>query len=158
MTPLLTTNIEHGLCAGAAAACFAVLLNVPLRTLLGCALTGLLAYEVRSLLMAAGLADIIGANLCASLFVSLSSVAWGRRLRAPAVVFVMPGIIPLIPGALAFRTIVGVAGAVGGRAGTDDAALVVVALNGLRTALATAALATGVAVPSMLLRPKRRIL
>jgi uncharacterized membrane protein YjjB (DUF3815 family) len=158
MMGAIVGSLEHAAWAGVAASCFAILLNVPRRALLACALTGLLAYEVRSVVTSTGLADGTVASLGASLLVSLSSVGWGRRLRAPAIVFVLPGIIPLIPGALAFRTIVGLVRILDGRLDEPGSVLLSVSLNGLRTAFVTAALASGVALPSMLLRRKRPIL
>lgn len=152
------TMLDNGLWAGAAAACFAVLLNVPRRALFACALTGVLAYETRAVLVATGLSSPVAASFVAANVVTLLSMAWGRRLHAPAVVFVMPSVIPLIPGALAFRTISDLMAVLGARPEAHPKALSEVATSGLRTALITAALAAGVAVPSMLLRRNRPIL
>jgi uncharacterized membrane protein YjjB (DUF3815 family) len=158
VTDALVAGLEHGLWAGIAAVCFGVLLNVPPRTVLACGVTGLLAYDARSLLLAVGIATALPANLFASIAVSLLSIAWGRILCAPAIVFVIPGVIPLIPGALAFRTIVGLMAVLDVAGDAQQRALTEAAANGLRTISIVAALAIGVAVPSMLLRPRRPML
>jgi len=149
---------ERGLWAAAAAVCFAVLFNVPRRALLGCAVTGLLGYVTRAVLVASGSAGLVPASLLAAMTVSLVGVACGRRLHAPAVIFVIPGIIPLIPGALAFRTIVDVMSLLEAGPETREAAISAAAISALRTTLIGAALATGVAVPSMLFRRNRPML
>ncbi len=158
MSSPILDMIDHGLWAGAAAICFAVLLNVPVRALAACGLTGLLGYETRTLLTATEQVTSAPASLVAAVLVSLFGVACGRKLHAPAVIFVIPGIIPLVPGALAYRTIAGLMSALSATAETQQAAVAAVVENALRTTVITAALATGVALPSMLLRRRRPML
>ena len=79
---------------------------------------------------------------------------WGRRLHAPALVFVIPGVIPLVPGALAFRTVKELL-TLTAQSRHDDAALLAsVVTNGFKAMLVTGAMALGVALPSLLLRSK----
>jgi uncharacterized membrane protein YjjB (DUF3815 family) len=151
----LLSGLEHGLWAGAAAACFAVLFNVPVRALLACGFTGLLGHVSRSLFVVSGLMGTVPASLLAATAVSLLGVAFGRRLRAPAVIFVIPGIIPLVPGALAFRTIVDVVSLLEAGPEAQQVAITAAAVSAIRTTLIGAALATGVAFPSLLLRRNR---
>jgi len=149
---------ENGLWAGTAAVGFAVLMNVPVRALVACGATGCAGFVVRSLLLATGAANVVSASFVAAIGVSLVGVGLGRRLRAPAVVFVIPGIIPLIPGALAFRTIMDVMAVLDTEGEAQSRVLTLAAAGAVRTTLVTAALAAGVAVPSMVLHRKRPML
>ncbi len=157
MTPTLLATFEHALWAGVAALCFAVLFNVPLRALFACGLTGMLGHATRSLLVTAAVSSA-SASLVAAVVVSLFGFACGRRMRAPAVIFVIPGIIPLVPGALAFRAMLGMIALLDAAPEQQQAALASAWVDSIRTTLITAALATGVAVPSMLLRRSRPML
>jgi uncharacterized membrane protein YjjB (DUF3815 family) len=73
-------------------------------------------------------------------------------------VFVIPGIIPLVPGELAFRTIVDVMSLLEAGPEAQQVAIAASAVSAIRTTLIGAALATGVAVPSMLFRRSRPML
>jgi uncharacterized membrane protein YjjB (DUF3815 family) len=150
--------MEHALWAGTAAASFAVLLNVPIRALLPCSVTGLAGYLARTMLTSAGAANPVSASFLAADVVSLLGVAFGRAFRAPAIVFVIPGVIPLIPGALAFRTIAGLMDVFDTAGSMQEQALTAAGVAGLRTIMVTAALAAGVAVPGMILRRRRPML
>jgi len=67
----------------------------------------------------------------------------------------VPGVIPLVPGALAFRTMAALLTLTDEGAAADPQVLVTVSVNGIRAVLITLAIAFGVAVPSLLLRRKR---
>jgi uncharacterized membrane protein YjjB (DUF3815 family) len=82
---------------------FAMLFAVPLRRLLACILAGVVAYA------ADRLATQYGAPLALAMFsggmaVGVLAEALARLLRAPSSIFSIPGIITLVPGGLAFRT------------------------------------------------------
>jgi len=83
---------------------------------------------------------------------SVVGIAFGRLIRAPALVFVIPAAIRLIPGKLALRTMVDVLSLYVRRplhvGGGDCAA----GVGGLRTMLITVAMAGGIPVPSLVLR------
>ncbi len=150
--------VEHAFWAGVAASAFAILFNVPPRTLSACFASGFVGYAVRALLVATGHFGTPPATLFAAVSVTLFSTWCGRRLRAPAVVFVIPGAIPMVPGALAFRTLADMLTMLNARADAQQEAFVAAMINGTRTALVTAALATGIAVPSLLLRRNRAMM
>jgi uncharacterized membrane protein YjjB (DUF3815 family) len=150
--------MEDSLWAAAAATSFAVLLNVPVRALLPCTVTGLAGFLARTILTTAGAANPVSASFLAADVVSLLSVAFGRALRAPAIVFVIPGVIPLIPGALAFRTVAGLLDVFDNAGSMQEHVLTAAAVAGLRTIMVTAALAAGVAVPGMILRRRKPML
>lgn len=155
MMSIVVDALEHALWAGLAALSFATLFNVPPTMLAGCALSGTVGYAVRALLVALGEWGVPPATLLAAFCVGLVGTWCGRKLRAPAVVFVIPGIIPMVPGALAFRTLGEVLTMLNTTGQAQQTAFVDAMISLTRTALVTAALATGVAVPSLLLRRHR---
>jgi uncharacterized membrane protein YjjB (DUF3815 family) len=151
----LATFLESIWWAGIAAFGFAVLFNVPRRTLLACALSGSFAFAVRILLVEFKLLPFEAATLVAATSVSFLGVAFGRFWRAPALVFIIPGVIPMVPGALAFRTMIDVLVLTADPTTANAAAMTAAAVNGIKMLLITGALAGGVAVPSLLLRRHR---
>jgi uncharacterized membrane protein YjjB (DUF3815 family) len=147
--------LQNMLWAGVAAFGFAVLFNVPIRTLLVCVLSGAIAYAVRTTLVESGLLTTEAATLIAASAVSFLGVIFGRLWRAPALVFVVPGVIPMVPGALAFRTMIDILMLTTDTIKDNDVLLTAVAVNSIKTLLIVGALAGGVAVPSLLLRRHR---
>ncbi|WNG48809.1 threonine/serine exporter family protein [Archangium minus] len=124
---------------------FAVLFDVPRRALLPCALVGAVGYAVRggSVLLAPALPPE-GAMFLAGFAIVLLSEPISYALRMPTSIFVIPGFIPLVPGVLAFRTVLELA-AQDYTAGT--ATLV-------QTALRVGALAAGIGTSQALTRRK----
>ena len=148
-------ELEQSIWAGVAALGFAVLFNVPPRRLWVCALNGTLAFAARAGLVGVQLGSLELSSLYAAGLISFLSVFWGRRFHAPALVFVIPGVIPLVPGALAFRTVRDLL-ALTSQARHDDAVLLASAVtHGLQAILVTGAMTLGVALPSLVLRSKK---
>ena len=141
--------------AGIAALGFAILFNVPKRTLFACTLSGALAYAVRTALTNSGLMGVEAATLIGAAAVGFLGVPFGRHWHAPAIIFVIPGVIPLIPGALAFRTMIDLLTLTTSKTGVDGTLLAGTAVNGLKTILIVGGIAGGVAMPSLLLRRYR---
>jgi uncharacterized membrane protein YjjB (DUF3815 family) len=146
--------MQNSIWAGLAAVGFALLFNVPRRTLFGCTLAGALGYAVRSLLLELGLVGIETGTLLAATFVSVLGVVFGRVWRVPAVVFAVPGLIPFVPGSLAFRAVSDLLTLTTG-AVADDTLLMKAVVSTLKSILIVGAIAAGVAVPSLLLRRDR---
>ncbi len=87
--------------AGAMSAfAFAVLIRVPRRDLLFAALAGFLSGFVYG---AAGALGAITQVLLAAVAAGVLSEILARVRRAPATVYLMPGLIPLVPGLLAYH-------------------------------------------------------
>ncbi len=146
---------ENAAWAGVAALGFAVLFNVPVRTLFGCALSGATAYAIRTLLTESGMAGIEAATLVGAISVAFMGVALGRIWHVPAPVFIIPGVIPMIPGSLAFKTMIGILELVTSDSGIDQTLFVETAVNTMKTMLIVGAIASGIAVPRLLLRRHR---
>ncbi len=81
---------------------FAVLIRVPRHDLFLAALAGLLSGFVYAAAGAIGLHDIAQVLLAALAAGGLSEIL-ARLRRAPATVYLMPGLIPLVPGLLAYH-------------------------------------------------------
>lgn len=147
--------LQNGFWAGVAALGFAILFNVPLRTLAGCIIGGIIAYSVRALTAQFTPLGVEAATLVAATVVGFLGVLFGRRWHAPAAVFVVPGVIPLIPGSLAFRTMIDILVLTTGAGGDNTFLLEQATINGIKTVLIVSALAGGIALPSLFLRRYR---
>lgn len=85
---------------------FAVLFNVPRRALPLCALVGAAGYLWRhGLPLLAPHLPAEGAMFAGGVIISLLAEPCARALRVPSSIFVIPGFIPLVPGVVAFRTV-----------------------------------------------------
>ncbi|MBO9204284.1 MULTISPECIES: threonine/serine exporter family protein [Niastella] len=92
---------------GCAAFGFAILFNVPRKYLatvwIGGALVGLIKYGVLLYISS----SIILATFVAALVVGIYSVVIARIRREPPMILTIPTVIPLVPGAFAYRTMYG---------------------------------------------------
>lgn len=86
-----------------ATACFGVIFNVPPKTIPACGFVGAIGWVIYYLLIEFGLDDVrssfIGA-FAVSLFANFSS----RKFKMPMIIFSVCGIIPLVPGGIAYNT------------------------------------------------------
>lgn len=149
--------LEDALWSAIAAGGFAILFNVPARALPGAMLTGAAGHASRTLLMQLGmgieLASLIGAFIIGLLGFGLS--VW---MRSPRLLFTITGVIPMVPGVFAYRTVIGIISIVS--ASTSDAGPVLVeaTINGIKTTLILMALAAGIAAPTLLFFRRRRLI
>jgi uncharacterized membrane protein YjjB (DUF3815 family) len=93
----------HLIFAFLATIAYGVLFNVPPHTLIGGGMIGMSGWFVVSLATSAGLAEI-PAVLIAGFCVATVSQWLARLRKLPSTNFSIPGIIPLVPGAMAYRT------------------------------------------------------
>ena len=93
--------IEQAITSFIASMAFGVLFNVPRKALLQCGLTGMFGW-----LIYWGLAnyevDIIVSTLVAAFVVAIVSQIFSRTRKMPIILFNIAGIIPLVPGGLAY--------------------------------------------------------
>jgi uncharacterized membrane protein YjjB (DUF3815 family) len=120
---------------------FAVLFNAPRRALLLCALNGGIAFVSRRLVLDQG-ASLELATLIAALGIGLVGELGARALRTPALIFKVTGFIPLVPGALSYRTVFEI---INGNYADGLA-------TGLRTGMLAAAIAGGIGTITALFR------
>ncbi len=147
---ILSVLARDALWAGIAAVGFGFLFNVPRRYLPVCALLGAAGFTVRHLLTLFGASIEVG-TLAGAVIVGLGGYTAGRQMQAPTTIFTITGSIPMVPGVFAYRTMLAllqVTTAAQGEAGRliEDAGV-----NAIRTGIVLAALAIGIAFPSMLL-------
>ncbi|MBR3503062.1 MAG: threonine/serine exporter family protein [Clostridia bacterium] len=83
--------------------CFALLFHIPKRCLLSASFTGMAGYGVYMACLALW-HSAIGANFIGALAVAVLAEILARRQEAPAVIFSLMGIVPLVPGAGLYRT------------------------------------------------------
>ncbi|GMK40357.1 membrane protein [Paenibacillus sp. CCS19] len=83
-----------------AAAAFGVLFQVPKQTLLPCGVTGMVGW-VAYVLLDRWL-DAVPSTLIAALVVTVAAQLFARTYRIPVIVFSVAGIIPLVPGGVAY--------------------------------------------------------
>ena len=82
---------------------FAVFFNVPKKALIPSGIVGAIVWSLFYYIIQISGIDIL-ANFIAALLVSYMSEILARKLKQPAVVFIIPGIIPLVPGLGMYNT------------------------------------------------------
>ncbi len=82
--------------------CFAILFRVPSRELVHAAAVGLLAWLTVQAMQS--VANPVAGGLSGAAVASLASEILARQRRCPVTLFLIPGIIPLVPGGKAYTT------------------------------------------------------
>lgn len=82
---------------------FSVIIEAPRQYLPYCGLVGAAGWFVY--LVSTGSAGIVLANFFGALAASLISHIFARIFKAPVTVFLIPGILPLVPGAALYRCV-----------------------------------------------------
>ncbi|HYY26799.1 MAG TPA: threonine/serine exporter family protein, partial [Chthoniobacterales bacterium] len=148
--PLKILSIpEDALFSWMAALGYLFLFNVPTRIAWASVLCGAASHTIRTFCVHLGI-DLISGTLIGALAVGLLAQGFSRYFRAPAVAFAFPGVVAMIPGAFAFRAVIGTLEIVHAGAAastgllTETLALVATCL------LMVAAIAVGIAVPVIL--------
>jgi uncharacterized membrane protein YjjB (DUF3815 family) len=145
--------LEKGFWAGFAALGFAILFNVPQRTLLIIwamgALGGLLKFLLLGLEVNIVLASLAGASL-----IGVLSVYAAHNKHAPPLVFSIPSVIPMVPGVFAYRMMLGCMELVGTSSNSETylKTLAETTNNGLKAIFILIALSAGVAIPMLVTR------
>lgn len=90
--------IIQGISAFFATAAFAILFYLPKKYLIHAGMTGSFGWVIYLMIKQMG-DDKVLANFIATLFVALVSHILARVYRTPVTMFLIPGVIPLVPGA-----------------------------------------------------------
>ncbi|MEF9992714.1 MAG: threonine/serine exporter family protein [Romboutsia sp.] len=93
----------HFFFASVATIGFSVFFNAPLKALLPAGVTGGIGWSIYVYLFGIS-SNSIFSNFIAAIAVSLLSEILARKLKQPAILFVIPGIIPLVPGLGMYNT------------------------------------------------------
>ena len=153
MSPDILQVLHHTACGGLAAAGFGVLFNIGFRTLAWCAVSGALALAVRTVALQSG-GSLVAASFIAALAVGAAAHLLETRIGVSSNALAVVGCIPMIPGAVAARAILGLF-AVTAQPTTASADAFFAALeDALRVAFTIGALGTGVAIPTLLMRAR----
>lgn len=86
-----------------ATACFGVIFNVPRRGILICGLVGSIGWTVYYSLMQIGVAEV-QATFLGAFAVAIVAQIFARKFKMPMIIFNVSGIIPLVPGGIAYNT------------------------------------------------------
>lgn len=101
---MIVELIVNGICAFAGATAFAVLFNVPRHFYIGCGITGAAGWCVYLILEEyTGVSTAI-ASFCGTLVVVLMSRMLTVRMKCPITIFLVSGVIPMVPGAGIYYT------------------------------------------------------
>jgi len=137
-----------------AASGFALLFNVPVRTIPVCALCGALGHGFRTFLVSQGM-PVEAGSLAGATLVGLMGEYLSHKVHTPASVFTIPGVIPMVPGTYAFRTMLGVIKLTNVEPDRSAEVLSQTFIYGIRTGLILGGLALGIAVTSLLFKKHR---
>lgn len=153
MSPDVLQVLHHTACGGLAAVGFGVLFNAEFRTLIWCAVSGALALAVRTVALQSG-GSLVAASFVAALAVGAAAQILQSRIRVTGRVLEVAGCIPMIPGAIAARAILGLFAITAQPATASGDAFFSALEHALLVAFTIGALGTGVAIPSLLMRAR----
>ncbi|MBC7914209.1 MAG: threonine/serine exporter family protein [Pyrinomonadaceae bacterium] len=144
--------LEKGLWFGVAAAGFAVLFNVPARTLSSIFILGAIGGLTKTYLIHFDY-NVVISTLAGATIVGFLSIPFAHKIHSPPPIFAIPAVIPMVPGILAYRMMLGLINL----AGTIDPETYSQVLsetinNGLKVMLILMSLAGGVAIPMLITR------
>lgn len=144
--------IEKFLWSGTAALGFAVLFNVPPRTLLSIFAIGAAGGVVRAVFLQAELNAVLAA-LAGATLVGVLSISAAHNKHSPPLVFAIPAVIPMVPGLLAYRMMIGLIKLSGTLPPEAYSGVLYETVNSaLRVMFILMSLAGGVAIPMLLSR------
>ncbi|WP_270330821.1 threonine/serine exporter family protein [Lapidilactobacillus dextrinicus] len=83
---------------------FAIMINIPRRALNACGLCGMAGWLTFWLLYQVGSGRMV-ANVMGSLILGVMGLYFARKKKMPAILFNIPGIVPLVPGATAYQAV-----------------------------------------------------
>jgi uncharacterized membrane protein YjjP (DUF1212 family) len=144
---------EDALFSALAALGYLFLFNVPGRIAWACVVCGVASHTTRTLCGHLGV-DIVSGTLIGALAAGFLAQGFARHFRAPAVSFAFPGVVAMIPGAFAFRVVIGCLQIVGAGAGAATALVTETLALAVSCLLMVAAIAIGIAAPLILTKNK----
>ena len=145
--------LEKGFWAGFAALGFAILFNVPQRALVMIWAMGALGGITKFFLLNLDV-NIVLASLAGATLIGILSVYAAHNKQAPPLVFSTPSVIPMVPGAFAYRMMLGCMTLAGTPTNSQAYVntLADTASNGLKAFFILIALSAGVAIPMLVTR------
>lgn len=101
---MIALFLANGICAFAGSAAFAILFNVPKHFYIGCGITGAAGWWVYLLVEQYTELSTAIASFCGTLVVVLLSRILTVRMKCPITIFLVSGVIPMVPGAGIYYT------------------------------------------------------
>ncbi len=131
---------------------FAMLFSVPKRALVTCVAIGAATHALRAVLVEGHVVGLEAATLLVSIGAGFAAILAARAHRIlPVTVFSSVGLIPMVPGSLAYHTVINSVRFV--TTGDPKSDFVMTALRpGLQVALLLGGMGIGLAIPLMLVR------
>ncbi|MGE7091173.1 threonine/serine exporter family protein [Lysinibacillus sp. NPDC048646] len=85
-----------------ATAGIAIIFNVPRKTLFHCGFVGVVGWLIYFVLTEHEM-DVVNASFFGSFVVAIVAHLYARRFKMPMIIFIVAGIIPLVPGGMAYN-------------------------------------------------------
>ncbi len=147
-----TVLLESWIWFGIAAVGFAVLFNVPKRTLLPIFLMAALGGTLK-LILVQNTENVVLGTLCGAVLVGFLSIYAAHLRHSPPFVFAIPSVIPMVPGSFAYHTMKGVIKLSGHVNALEFNNLLRETVNsGLKTLFILLAISIGVFAPMLITR------
>lgn len=144
--------LEKGFWSGFAALGFAILFNVPVRTLFAIWCIGAIGGITKFLLLDFQF-NIILASFIGASIIGILSIPLAHKIHSPPLIFSIPAVIPMVPGAIAYRMMLELIGIAIHTTETGmNEVLVDTLQNTLKVIFILLSLAVGVAVPMLITR------
>ena len=144
---------EDALFSALAALGYLFLFNVQARIAWACVVCGVASHTARTLCLHLGV-DVVSGTLIGALAVGFLARGFARHFRAPAVAFAFPGVVAMIPGAFAFRAVIGCLQIVHTGAAAATALVTETLALAATCLLMVAAIAVGIAAPLILTKKR----
>jgi uncharacterized membrane protein YjjB (DUF3815 family) len=142
---------EKGIWFGFAALGFAVLFNVPPRTLVIIWILAALGGLTKLFMVHCGISVVLS-SLGGSSLIGILSIQAAHNKHAPPLVFSIPAVIPMVPGVFAYKMMLGMI-KLSSDSGVDSAHILTDTVsNGLKAMFILMCLAVGVAIPMLITR------
>lgn len=84
--------------------CFVVIFNAPTKAIPYCGLVGSIGWTVYYLLMENGTVTEVEATFISAFAIALIAQLLARKFKTPMIIYNVSGIIPLVPGSVAYNT------------------------------------------------------
>jgi uncharacterized membrane protein YjjB (DUF3815 family) len=144
--------LEKGIWYGFAAIGFAIIFNVPQRTLIQIFLLAAIGGLCKVFLIKAGVGVIISSFIGASV-VGILSIPAAHNKHAPPLVFSIPALIPMVPGVFGYRTMLGIMKLTETVSNEQYSIILNETINnGIKTILIVLSLAAGASIPMLATR------
>jgi uncharacterized membrane protein YjjB (DUF3815 family) len=141
---------EKGIWFGFAAIGFAILFNVPSRTIVTIWFLSAFGGWLKLFLTEFG-HNVVLASLGGATLIGILSVFAAKNKQAPPLVFAIPSVIPLVPGVMAYKMMLGLIELAGSSQIQDyDELLYQTVNNGLKVFFILMAISVGVAFPTLI--------